>query len=103
MARLSLGITHLQQQSYEFAIKNLKKAAEYLVDQVDAYYYLSIALLKGKRRKMHLVGHQGSDRTAGDRAESGGPGKGLLSVRGPDRRFLRPKEAALSPLVRRDV
>lgn len=49
MARLSLGITHLQQQSYEFAIKNLKKAAEYLVDQEDAYYYLSIALLKGKR------------------------------------------------------
>lgn len=56
LALLSLGITHLQQQSYDFAVKNLKKAAEYLIDDVDAYYYLAIALLKGKRpRKCTLT------------------------------------------------
>lgn len=42
-ALLSLGITHLQQESYDFAIRNLKKAAELLIDDVDAYYYLAIA------------------------------------------------------------
>lgn len=48
-ALLSLGITHLQQESYDFAIRNLKKAAELLIDDVDAYYYLAIASLRGKR------------------------------------------------------
>ena len=50
-AYYAIGLCYLQLGLYDLAIKNFQKAIEFMPAHADAYYYLGLSMIRGRRPK----------------------------------------------------